>query len=59
MRNLVLSLAALAAIGIAMSNAAMADTVVIHKHRHLYNEVVPPTSHHHHGSKTVIIKHHD
>jgi hypothetical protein len=59
MRKLVLTLAALAALGIAMPYAALADTVVIHKHKHrhpLVNEVLP---HHHHNGKTVIIKHND
>jgi hypothetical protein len=58
MRKLVLTMAAFAALGIAMPSAALADTVIIHKHRHrIYNEVVPPPFHHHHDSKTVIIKH--
>lgn len=60
MRNLVLSLAGLAAIAIATPHAATADTIVVHKYRHpLYNEVVPAPFHHHDDSKTVIIKHHD
>ncbi len=59
MRKFALGLAALAAIGIAMPCAALADTVIIHKHkRPVYNEVVPPPLHHH-NNKTVIIKHHD
>ncbi len=61
MRNLVLTLAAFAALGIAMPSAALADTVIIHKHRHrLFNEVLPPPPfHHHHDNKTIIIKHRD
>ncbi|HTV38283.1 MAG TPA: hypothetical protein VMF12_17770 [Xanthobacteraceae bacterium] len=57
MRKLVLAMAGIAALGLAMPYAALADTVIIHKHRHhIYNEVVPPHFHHH-DSKTVIIKH--
>ncbi len=60
MRKLALGLAALAAIGVAAPCAALADTVVIHKHRHpVYNEVAPPPMHHHDNNKTVIIKHHN
>ncbi len=59
MQKLALGLAALAAIAIAIPCAALADTVVIHKHRPIYNEVVPPPYHHYHSNKTVIIKHHD
>lgn len=55
MRKLVLALAAL---GVAIPYAANADTVIVHKHRPVYNEVVPPPFHHHHDrGKTVIIKH--
>jgi hypothetical protein len=60
MRKIALALAALGALSLAMPYAALADTVIIHKHRHrIYNEVVPPPFHHHHRSKTVIIKHND
>jgi len=56
MRKITLALAALGALGVAIPYAALADTVIIHKHRHpIYNEVVPPPFHHHH-KKTVIIK---
>ena len=59
MRKLAFGLAALAAIGIAMPCAALAKTVIIHKHRRpLYNAVVPPL-HHYRNNKTVIIKHRD
>jgi hypothetical protein len=54
MRKLVLALAALAALGIAMPYAALADEIVIHKHR---DHVWMPPMHHH--DKTVIIKHND
>jgi len=61
MRKLVLSFAALAAIGMVVPYAAPAkadSTIIIHKHRHrrIYNEV--PPFHRHHDGKTVIIKHH-
>ena len=61
MRKLVLTMAALGAIGITVP--AYADsTVIIHKHRPLYNEMVPPPPvvvHPHRDDKTVIIKKHD
>jgi hypothetical protein len=63
MRKLFLAAAALGAIGIALPVAANAETVVIKKHRPIYNEVVPPPPPHvvvrPHDSKTVIIKHND
>lgn len=61
MQKLVLTLAAFAALGIAMPSAALADTVIIHKGRHrIFNEVVPPPPvHHHHDNKTIIIKDRD
>jgi hypothetical protein len=55
MRKLVLALAALAVLGTAMPYAALADEVVIHRHRG--HEFMPPPVHHH--DKTVIIKHGD
>jgi len=51
MRKLALTLAALAAIGIAAPYAANAEMVVIHKHHHHLMPV--------HHDKTVIIKHDD
>lgn len=58
MRKLVLAMAGFAALSIVMPYGALADTVIIHKHRHpIYNAVVPPPFHHHHNSKTIIIKH--
>jgi hypothetical protein len=62
MRKVALALAALGAIGIALPAAANAETVIIKKHRPVYNEVVPPPPAvvvHPHENKTVIIKHHD
>lgn len=57
MRKFVLALAALGALGVAMPCAALADTVIIHKHR---NHMPPPlVFHHHDNNKTVVIKHHD
>jgi hypothetical protein len=60
MRRLAIGLFALAAIGLAVPSAALADTVVIHKHRGamyapprgpVYNYAPPARN------KTVIIKH--
>jgi hypothetical protein len=51
MRMFVLSLAALAAVGLAVPYAApakAAPVIIVHHHHH-----------HHHGNKTVIIKKHD
>lgn len=56
MRKLVLSFAALAAIGLIAPLAAPAnaeETVIVHKHHHHF---FPPPHHH---DKTVIIKHND
>ena len=57
MRKIILTLAALAAIGIVMPYAApaMADDVVIHKHRDHF--MPPPPIAHHDHDRTVIIKH--
>jgi hypothetical protein len=54
MRRVVLALAAVAALGIAMPYAALADEIVIHRH---HGHVWMPPEHHH--DKTVIIKHDD
>jgi hypothetical protein len=59
MRKLAFAVAAFGALGIAMP-AALADTVVIHKHRdHVMVPPPPVVVHPHDNSKTVIIKHHD
>lgn len=54
MRKLALALAAFAMIGVSVPCAALADAVIIHKHRDMYNYAPPP-----HHNKTVIIKHHN
>ena len=63
MRKLAMALFAVAAMGLAVPSAALADTVVIHKHRGpMYNppprgpiyNYAPPAR-----NKTVIIKHHN
>jgi hypothetical protein len=60
MRKLALGLAALAAISIAIPYAALADTVVVHKHRHpIFNTVLPPRNHLDHHHDRTIIRHHD
>lgn len=53
MRKLILSLAALAALGVVMPYAApaKAETVIIHRHGDRFF--------HPHHDRTVIIKHHD
>jgi hypothetical protein len=58
MRKLVLSLAALAAIGVAMPLAANAETVIIKKHHEHAFPPPPVVFHRDDGpNKTVIIKH--
>jgi hypothetical protein len=59
MRKLALALAALGALGIALPGVALADTVIIHKHRDHPLPPPPVVFHHHDNNKTVIIKHHD
>jgi hypothetical protein len=54
MRKLIIGLFALAAMGLAIPSAALADAVVIHKHRGQVYNYAPPAH-----NKTVIIKHHD
>ena len=57
MQKLILSLAALAVLGVALPYAApaKADPVVIVRHHHDWH----PYWHHHDHDHTVIIKHHD
>lgn len=59
MRKLALGLATLAAISIALPYAALAETVVVHKHRHpLFNTVLPRDHVDHHHDKNIM-RHHD
>jgi hypothetical protein len=53
MRKVALALAAFCVVGITMPFAALADTVVVHKHHHHVIVV------HHHHHKPVVVKHHD
>jgi hypothetical protein len=59
MRKLILSLAALAAFGLAMPFAAPAnaDPVVVIHHRDHHHGMMMFHHHHHMHGKTVIIKH--
>jgi hypothetical protein len=58
MRKLILSLAALSALGLVLPYAApaKADPIIVVHHRHPHPVIMVPHHHHEHDS-TVIIKH--